>query len=97
MMPTLDELHAEWSGKGVAFVGIDSEILSPEALRSFLGLHPIPYPVVADDGPVGASYHVESIPDLFVVGKDGTIRDSFVGITSKATLERALARATTSP
>jgi len=93
MMPTLDELHGQWGAKGVAFVGIDSENISAESLQSFLGGHPIPYPVVSDDGEASASYHVESIPSLFVIGKDGTIRDSFVGVTAKSTLERALARA----
>jgi len=37
---------------------------------------------------------VRALPTLFVIGKDGTIRDSFVGFTSKGTLARALARAT---
>jgi thiol-disulfide isomerase/thioredoxin len=93
MMPTLDALHGAWGDKGVSFVGIDSENIPPESLRSFLGGHPIPYPVVADDGEVSASYHVESIPSLFVIGKDGSIRDSFVGVTAKSTVERAVTRA----
>jgi thiol-disulfide isomerase/thioredoxin len=95
MMPILDDLHREWAGKGVSFVGVDSDgDLSPDMLLEFLAQHPIPYPIVADDGSLGALYKVRALPTLFVIGKDGTIRDSFVGFTSKGTLARALARAT---
>ncbi|HVU52246.1 MAG TPA: TlpA disulfide reductase family protein [Polyangia bacterium] len=93
MMPVLDELHREWAGKGVSFVGVDSEDIDPQMLRDFLVEHPIPYPIVADDGALGASYKVRALPTLVVIGKDGTVRDSFVGFTLKSTLERALARA----
>ena len=94
MMPILDDLHREWSAKGVSFVGVDSDgDLSPEMLREFLAQHPIPYPVVSDDGTLGSLYKVRALPTLFVVGKDGSIRDSFVGFTSKGTLTRALERA----
>jgi thiol-disulfide isomerase/thioredoxin len=95
MMPVLDDLHREWSGKGVSFVGVDSDgDLSPEMLLEFLAQHPIPYPNVADDGALGASYKVRALPTLIVIGKDGAIRESFVGFTSKSTLTRALERAT---
>jgi thiol-disulfide isomerase/thioredoxin len=93
MMPVLDQLHGEWSGKGVAFVGVDSEEIEPDMLQEFLAQHGIPYPIVADDGTLGANYKVRALPTLVVIGRDGAIRDSFVGFTSKATLTRALTRA----
>jgi thiol-disulfide isomerase/thioredoxin len=94
MMPILDELHGEWSSKGVSFVGVNGDgDLTPAMLQEFLATHPMPYPSVADDGALGASYKVRALPTLFVIGKDGAIRQSFVGFTSKATLERALAHA----
>lgn len=94
MLPTLHELDAEWSGRGVSFVGVNSDGgIEPEALRAFLTQHAVPYPVGIDEGDIGSLYKVRSLPTLFVIGKDGTIRDSFVGVTAKSTLERALARA----
>jgi thiol-disulfide isomerase/thioredoxin len=98
MMPILDELHHEWTPKGVSFVGVDSDgDLTPQQLLYFLAEHPIPYPVVADDGALGAGYKVRALPTLFVIGKDGTIRDSFVGFTSKPSIARALERAAAEP
>ena len=91
MMPTLDELHAEWSGRGVTFVGVNSDGgIEPEALRTFLRQHEVPYAVGIDEGEINRLYKVRALPTLFVIGKDGTIRASFVGLTRKATLVRAL-------
>ena len=53
----------------------------------------LPGLIVADDGTLGANYKVRALPTLVVIGKDGTIRDSFVGYTMKSTLTRALERA----
>jgi thiol-disulfide isomerase/thioredoxin len=94
MMPTLDDLHTEWSGRGVAFVGVNSDGgIEPEALRTFLSQHAVPYPVGIDEGEINGLYKVRSLPTMFVIGKDGTIRDSFIGLTRKATLTRALEEA----
>jgi thiol-disulfide isomerase/thioredoxin len=91
MLPTLHELDAEWSDRGVAFVGVNSDGgIEPEALRAFLTQHAVPYPVGIDEGDIGSLYKVRSLPTLFVIGKDGTIRASFVGLTRKATLTDAL-------
>jgi thiol-disulfide isomerase/thioredoxin len=93
MMPVLDALHHEWSPRGVSFVGVDSEDIDPAMLREFLAQHPIPYPVVADDGATGSSFKVRALPTLVVIGRDGSVRDSFVGYTMKGTLARAIERA----
>ena len=56
--------------------------------------HPFSYPVVRDgDGEVGARYRLEALPHIVVVGRDGRIRGSYVGYTSKATLEKAVREA----
>ena len=53
--------------------------------------HPITYPVVRDaDGEVGARYRLEALPNIVVIGRDGRIRGSFIGLTMEGTLEKAL-------
>jgi hypothetical protein len=53
--------------------------------------HPMSYPVVRDgDGEVGARYRLEALPNIVVVGRDGRIRGSFIGLTMQGTLEKAL-------
>jgi thiol-disulfide isomerase/thioredoxin len=96
MMPVLDQAHAKWAPRGVAFVGVNSDGggASVDELREFLYKNHIPYPVVLDAGRVGSLFKVESLPTLLVVGKDGRIRKSFIGYTTEATLDKALSAAT---
>jgi thiol-disulfide isomerase/thioredoxin len=95
MMPVLHELHREWSGRGVQVLGVDSDTdMTAEDVRAFVARHPAPYPIVMDtDGRVGARYKVKALPQMVLVGRDGTVKDVFVGFTSKQKLSAAFARA----
>jgi len=93
MIPTMHEMHARWSARGVAFVGINSDGggATIEQIKDFLVEHPMPYPIVIDDdGRVGNLFKVEALPSLIVIGRDGRIRGSYIGVVSRATLDRAL-------
>jgi thiol-disulfide isomerase/thioredoxin len=95
MLPVLDAAHHSWEPRGVAFVGINSDGggATLDEIKNFLIEHPIPYPVVVDQGPVGGLYKVEALPTLVVVGRDGRLRKSFVGFTSGAAIDSALREA----
>jgi thiol-disulfide isomerase/thioredoxin len=100
MMPELHKLHRDWAPRGVSLVGINSDGggATPDEIRTFLASHPIPYPVVLDSqGEAGSLYKVQSLPSLVVVGRDGLIRASFMGYTSRETLDKALRAATAAP
>ncbi|HEY6476092.1 MAG TPA: TlpA disulfide reductase family protein [Polyangia bacterium] len=92
MLPTMDAVHQRWAARGVAFLGVNSDGggATLDELKTFLAAHHIPYPVVVDDGSVGALYKVEALPTLVVIGRDGRIRQSFVGFTTERSLDRAL-------
>jgi thiol-disulfide isomerase/thioredoxin len=98
MLPTMHELHAEWGQRGVTFVGVNSDGgIEPDALRAFLLQHDVPYPVVLDEGEVNRLYKVRALPELVVVGKDGTIRKTFLGFTRKGAIASALEEALAAP
>jgi thiol-disulfide isomerase/thioredoxin len=93
MVPVLHDLHREWSPRGVAFVGIDSEGGDDDgsAVHAFLQAHPAPYPIVVDDGSANMLYKVRALPELVIIGRDGKIRRTFLGYTGKETVARAIA------
>lgn len=94
MMPTLEALNAEWKDRGVTFVGVNSDgDIAPEELRAFLTQYGVSYAVVADDGRANQLYRVRALPTLFIIGKDGHLRDTFLGLTRKATIASALQEA----
>jgi thiol-disulfide isomerase/thioredoxin len=97
MMPVLDDLHREWGPRGVAFVGVNSDGggITLAELQEFMRRHPAPYPVVVDDGSANALYRVRSLPQLVVIGRDGRVRRTFLGLVGgdgvAAALREALA------
>ena len=99
MIPVLDEAHRNWAPRGVSFVGINSDGggATLDEIKAFMAAHPSGYPAVIDGGEVGARYRLQALPNLFVVGRDGRIRASFIGYTRKETLERALREALDAP
>jgi thiol-disulfide isomerase/thioredoxin len=98
MLPTLRELYGEWRGRGVEFVGINSDGpgVSPEDIRPFV--HAGSYPMVSDsDGDVGDRYKLKALPHMVLVGRDGSVRRTFSGYTAKSELTEALEAAVREP
>jgi thiol-disulfide isomerase/thioredoxin len=95
MMPTLEALNTEWKDRGVTFVGVNSDGgIAPEDLRAFLTEHGVSYAVVADDeGVANRLYKVRALPTMFIVGKDGHLRETFLGLTRKSSIASALEEA----
>jgi thiol-disulfide isomerase/thioredoxin len=96
MIPVMDGVASTWAGRGVSFVGVNSDGggATLDQIKAFMAAHPFSYPVVQDDGEVGALYRVEALPSIVVIGRDGRIRATFIGFTMKGTLEKALREAT---
>jgi thiol-disulfide isomerase/thioredoxin len=95
MIPVLDAVHRAWAPRGASFVGVNSDAgATDEVIKAFLVEHPFSYPVVRDgDGDVGTRYRLEALPSIVVIGRDGRIRGSYLGLTSQATLEKAVREA----
>jgi thiol-disulfide isomerase/thioredoxin len=95
MIPVLDELHAQWGPRGVAFLGVNSDGggITAAELQAFAREHPMPYPTVVDDGTVNALYKVRALPQLVIIGRDGAVRRTFLGYTTRDTIARALGEA----
>jgi cytochrome c biogenesis protein CcmG, thiol:disulfide interchange protein DsbE len=72
--PALEKLWQEYRGKGVVFVGIDSNDASGDA-RRFLTAHGITYPVVSDkNGLVAANrYDIANLPVTYFVNRRGRL------------------------
>jgi cytochrome c biogenesis protein CcmG, thiol:disulfide interchange protein DsbE len=100
MLPTLHGLYEDWRGRGVEFVGINSDGpgTSDEELQGFLAARPAPYPIVIDrNGEVGHAYKVVALPHLVVVGRDGAVRRTFWGATTSQEIAEALAAEAAAP
>jgi cytochrome c biogenesis protein CcmG, thiol:disulfide interchange protein DsbE len=67
----LDRLAERWTGKGVSFVGVDSQDLSSDA-RAFAGRYDVRYPLVHEAGDdTMHRYGVNQLPETYVLDGDG--------------------------
>lgn len=78
---------------GVRLVGIDYKD-SAENGRRFLTRNGVPFRAVGMDaeGRTGIDFGVYGVPETFIIGPDGTIRDKLVGIVTPENYGSVLAR-----
>lgn len=78
---------------GLRLVGIDYKD-APEAGRRFLARNGVPFAAVGRDesGRVGIDFGVYGVPETFIVGPDGIIRDKLVGIVTPENLADVLGK-----
>jgi peroxiredoxin/mono/diheme cytochrome c family protein len=75
-LPTLTKLHAEYAGKGVAFVAINSvPVDDAKAVAEHAKKAGLPFPVLKDPKQIVAGrFGAESTPEVFVLDASRTIR-----------------------
>ena len=78
---------------GVRLVGIDYKD-TPENGRRFLTRNGVPFQAVGMDveGRAGIDFGVYGVPETFIIGPDGTIRDKLVGIVTPENYASVLAK-----
>ena len=78
---------------GIRLVGIDYKD-PPEKGRAFLAKHGLPFQAVGFDaaGRAGIDLGVYGVPETFIIGPDGIIRDKIVGILTPENFASVLTR-----
>jgi len=92
-MPNVEKLQKEFKDKGLVVYAINQRE-SAEAASRYLKRYAYTTLTLLDqDGAVGHEYHVDGIPSLFVIDREGTISAHFVGVRNEADLREALKKA----
>ncbi|SDM25963.1 cytochrome c biogenesis protein CcmG, thiol:disulfide interchange protein DsbE [Methylobacterium phyllostachyos] len=79
---------------GIRLVGIDYKEPNPEAGQRFLARHGVPFSAVGADasGRAAIDFGVYGVPETFIIGPDGVIRDKLVGILTPENFASVLTR-----
>ena len=90
-MPYIQEIHEEWSGKGLAMLAVNVGD-SPSEVEHFLQNHNLSLPVLLDTKKVVAQkYNIRAFPTTFFLDKDGIIQVKVIGaFPNKAAIESRL-------
>lgn len=78
LLPTLNAWHDHYSAQGLRVIGVTVEDVKQAGLNA--GSQGMRYPVLADpDAKVTRAYRAMALPTLFVIDKQGRVRDVQVG------------------
>jgi peroxiredoxin/outer membrane lipoprotein-sorting protein len=87
-LPSIEKLREEFAGQ-VQFFGVNDE--DSGTVKDFLRKHKYELPVLMDGKrQVDRQYGVSAIPTMFIIDKQGVIRQHFIGSRSEAKLRQAI-------
>jgi thiol-disulfide isomerase/thioredoxin len=89
--PDLIRFHEAQATNGVVVVGVAAEDGARETVPPFVKAHRIPYPVYYADLTAIEQFGSVSLPQTFVIDRDGMIQSRFIGRMRLLDLEKAIA------
>ena len=79
-MPEIQKLHDQYREKGVVILGLSTEEKSFEPkVRATVEKLKVTYAIACGGGDVSRAYGVRGIPNLLLIGPDGTVQARHVG------------------
>ena len=86
-MPAVERLWQRFRADGLEVVSVNVEGERERARAFAAGFHPpLTFPLYVDDGRAGSAFHVDAIPQLVLLDREGVIRLVHVGGFDEAEL-----------
>jgi peroxiredoxin/outer membrane lipoprotein-sorting protein len=86
-LPELEKFQKQVAGKDVQIFAVNLQE-DRAKVEAFLKAHQLNLPVLLDpEGSMADKYHITAIPETVVIGKDGVVKNIFIGNTSQSTQE----------
>ena len=89
-MPDIDRLHKKLAERGFTALGVSIDEGGAKVVRPFIEKKKFTYPILLDEFKAWKSWHVQSIPAMFLIDKSGQIVRQWVGKVDKAGLEKSV-------
>jgi thiol-disulfide isomerase/thioredoxin len=89
-VPVLNAFHDRY-GDRIPVLGIAVDANGADAVGPFVTQHALRYRVLLGDVDLAQAYQAFGFPTLFVIGPDGTIHSTHVGVVTPEALESAVA------
>lgn len=83
-IPHLAELHRKYSKQGLVIVGMSVDEGGERTVKDYAENNAIPYQIVMASGKISSDYGVRALPVLYVIDKNGLIREQIMGFSDQA-------------
>ena len=89
-IPWFAELSQKYRNKGVAVVGVSLDSDGWKVVTPFVKTTQIPYQIVLGNDDVAKAYGIESMPDTFLIDRQGHIAAVYNGLVDKQNVDENL-------
>jgi cytochrome c biogenesis protein CcmG/thiol:disulfide interchange protein DsbE len=89
-IPWFSEFARRYTARGLAVVGVSLDDGGWTVVKPFLATAGIPYRILLGDDPTAQKYGIGSLPDTFLIDRQGKIAASYTGMVDKDDVERNL-------
>lgn len=83
-IPYLKNLHNRYADQGLKIVGMSMDDGGARIVKSYVEKQKIPYQIVMASNKVAADYGVRALPVLYLIDKQGQVREFFMGFSDQA-------------
>ena len=83
-IPHLSELHRKYGKQGLVVVGMSVDEGGERTVKEYAESHAIPYQIVMASGRISSDYGVRALPVLYVIDKNGLVREQIMGFSDQA-------------
>jgi cytochrome c biogenesis protein CcmG/thiol:disulfide interchange protein DsbE len=99
-IPWFVEFHRKYGAKGLSVVGVSLDSDGWKVVKPFLNASDVPYRIVLGNDGVAKQYGIASMPDTYLIDRDGKIAAVYSGMVNKddveANIRKVLAQSFTS-
>ena len=89
-IPAMEQLHKEYSAKGLVLLGISLDHGDWDYVKSFRQEYGITYPILKGNDDISEQYMVRAIPYLVLLDKEGVVRRRITGPGGEDTIKKDL-------
>ena len=86
-IPWFAEFQYKYAGKGLTAVGVSMDQDGWKVVTPFIKSANLPYPIVLADDASAKAYGIESMPDTFLIDREGRIAASYRGLVDRDNME----------
>jgi len=89
-VPWLVQFEKDYRDRGFTVIGVSMDADGWKSVKPFLAREKVNYPVVIGNQKVAAPYGLDAMPMTFLIGRDGKIAATSVGIIDRAACEHRI-------
>ena len=86
-IPWFSDFQHRYGSKGLQVIGASTDDEGWKVVQPFLAKADIPYPIILSNVAMQKNYHIENMPDAFLIDRVGRIAAVYVGLVDKENVE----------